>query len=281
MERVNRDIIVPYMEAYKRYLSNLKGGGSDSNRPLSNAEEDYKRGIAARAREIIDSRNWGETDIGDGVITLHVIKAVQRNINIVGRFQVTAFLDKAKEEYSISDRIFYDLYHEHKEQECFEMICKRFGRKYDLVSYLYFIADPSRFLPLRSSIFDSIFKKLKINLQTSGHCSWDNYQEYLAAVGTIRDIMKEYYQIDDVDLLDAHSFLWTLRSDVLTDGKPGVEAVTVDMKDEKGDTGIVYHKKYGKGTIIIITDESIYVNFSCGLRIFPYPEAFEKEYLGQ
>ena len=63
----------------------------------------------------------------------------------------------------------------------------------------------------------------------------------------------------------------------------GCHVVNIRSHDEytRGATGIVYHKKYGKGTIIIITDESIYVNFSCGLRIFPYPEAFEKEYLGQ
>ena len=42
---------------------------------------------------------------------------------------------------------------------------------------------------------------------------------------------------------------------------------------------IVLHKEYGEGLIEKLTDEKAYVTFSGKLRIFLYPEAFEKRYL--
>ena len=278
MASVNREILTPYMEAYKRYLDTQVRG--ENARPLSNVQEDYKRDIAKRAAEILNANSWPESEIGKGLIGDRVIKAVQRNVNLVGRFQISAFSDKVKEDYYASEQILYILYHDRKAQDCFEPICKRFGRKYDLVSYLFFISDPSRYMPLRSSIFDAIFEKLGINLQTSGRCSWNNYQEYLATIAAVRDVMKDYYQIDDVDLLDAHSFLWTLNLDVLDleEKESGVaEPPTQEKKVEVGAT--VIHKDYGEGTISKITDENIYVIFERGPRVFPCSDAIEKEYL--
>ena len=93
--------------------------------------------------------------------------------------------------------------------------------------------------------------------------------------------MREYYQQEDVDLLDAHSFLWTLNQDVLGTSKSqtmSVEAVTAREKSVEAGA-LVTHKDYGEGTIFKITDKNIYVEFDGKKRIFPCLEAFEKEYL--
>ncbi len=42
---------------------------------------------------------------------------------------------------------------------------------------------------------------------------------------------------------------------------------------------IVYHNRYGAGTVNKIENDSVYVEFNCGLRIFAYPDAFEKSWL--
>ena len=42
---------------------------------------------------------------------------------------------------------------------------------------------------------------------------------------------------------------------------------------------IVRHKSYGIGVVTYITNENIYVDFDGRIRIFPYPDSFEKEYL--
>ena len=55
---------------------------------------------------------------------------------------------KAYKDYTVTERVLFDLFHKRKDQECFERICRLFGRKYDLVAYLYYVADPDKYLPL-------------------------------------------------------------------------------------------------------------------------------------
>ena len=149
-----------------------------------------------------------------------------------------------------------------------------------MLAYLYFILNPNRYLPLRSSIFDSIFRKLGIDLQTSGRCSWDNYQAFLSTIALVRNKMQAHYQINDVDLLDAHSFLWTINLDVLKARTDKPETDETPMREKKVEIGItLYHTDYGEGTVIKITENKIYVNFGTRQRIFPFPEAIDKEYL--
>lgn len=92
--------------------------------------------------------------------------------------------------------------------------------------------------------------------------------------------MKEYYQSDEVDLLDAHSFLWTLNLDdfdIVGASSDSREVVAKETKYEYEEG--VYHKDYGNGRVVKRTTEKIYVDFNGKQRIFLYPEAFEKEYL--
>ena len=275
---VNRDILCPYLNRYHNYLNRQKRG--ENVRLLSNVQEDYKRVIAVKAAEVLNPESWTEVEIGEGDIGDRAIKAVQRNRNLIGRFQVSGFADKVKEDVFVSERLLYNLYHDRKDQECFDRSCGLFGRKYDLIAYLYFIMDSSMYLPLRPSIFDVIFRKLEISLKTVGRCSWENYQEFLATVAEVRDVMKDYYQTDDVDLLDAHSFLWTLNLKDFNNVSDSSDSMEVAAKkaNYKFDEG-VYHKGYGKGTVVKLETDKVYVDFNGKQRIFSYPEAFEKEYL--
>ncbi len=276
MAGIDSDKLIPYMNAYKSYLDSQDR--EENARPLSNVQEDYKRGIAEKAAALLNPDDWKEFEIGAGIIGDRAIKAVKKNLNLVGKFQVSAFSDKVKEDFFVSERVLFDLYHEHKEEECFEQACGLFGRKYDLTAYLYFILDPSRYLPLRPSIFDGIFKKLGVDLRTAGYCAWDNYQDFLSTVAAVRDALKDYYQIEDIDLLDAHSFLWTINLKEFGEYLETPEVEETPVKEKMVKVGaLVYHKDYGDGIITKITDENVYAVFGKKLRIFPYPAAFQKE----
>lgn len=242
---VNRDILRPYLDRYQNYLNRQKRG--ENVRLLSNVQEDYKREIAVKAAEILNPESWTEIEIGKGAIGDRAIKAVQRNVNLIGRFQVSGFADKVKEDFSVSERLLYNLYHDRKDQECFDRSCGLFGRKYDLIAYLYFIMDSSMYLTLRSSVFDGIFRKLEISLKTVGRCSWENYQEFLATVAEVRDVMKDYYQTDDVDLLNAHSFLWTLNLKDFNNVSDSSDSMEVAAKEA--------NYKLTKGFIIRVTEK--------------------------
>lgn len=148
-----------------------------------------------------------------------------------------------------------------------------------MISYLYFILDPNTYLPIRSSTFDGIFKTLEIDMKTEGRCSWGNYQEFINTVAAVRDLMREHFQTSDIDLLDAHSFLWTINEGVLIPGKNngGGKEGNGEKKVEVG--AMVTHKNYGEGKITEITGNNIYVQFSIGQRIFPYADAIKRRYI--
>lgn len=59
--------------------------------------------------------------------------------------------------------------------------------------------------------------------------------------------------------------------------EPEAEATFDPSSVRTSDT--VIHNKYGEGVITIITEEKIYVDFNRSLRIFNYPDAFEKGFL--
>lgn len=271
MSIVDREALIPLMNSYKVFLDEQER--KNSSRPFCNIQEEYKRDIADKALAALDVANWDKETIGEGIIGEHAIKAVQKNVNLVGRFQVSAFANTVKENPLDAEKVLYDLYHDHKEQDCFDELCRIFGKKYDLLSYLYFVENPERYLPLRSSIFDNIFKGLGINFQTVGRCSWENYQEFINVVKEVREIMVDYYGESDIDLLDAHSFLWTTKVE-------NAESDSKSARDSEITEGSrVYHKEYGEGVVSRFSEKNVYILFSGRQKIFPYPEALEKGYL--
>ena len=271
MASIKRERIIPYLNAYREIIE--KQTSFETEKSFRNIDEEYKRAVAVNAFSALNCDSWNESEIGEGRIGECAIKAVNKNQNLIGRFQVSLFSDKVREDLYKSERLLFDLYHDKKEQDSFEKLCDYFGRRYDLIAYLYFIIDPDRYLPLRPTIFDDIFRKLEIELETSGQCSWENYQSFISTVSEIRDLMREYYKKEDIDLLESHSFLWSFNPN-------GVLAEQEHENDESVAIGSkVNHRVYGEGTITNIKSTNIYVVFDVGLRIFPYPDAINKEYL--
>ena len=284
MAEINREILLPYMEAYLPYLEKQekRAGG----RLLSNAKEDYKRSIPIKAAQILNTENWTEAEIGTGVIRDRIYKSLQIHKNLINYYQISSFKDKVNNNLVHNEEILYLFFHDHKEEECFERICGIFGRKYDIVAYLYFINNPKRYLPVKPSFFDSIFKRIQLDFQTSNHCSWDNYQEFLSIVNQVRELLREFFNEPEIDILDAHSFLWTIDQGVLGVGDSDRQTQKEDadsvlgIEDGAGDSA-VYHKEYGTGSIVKISNDNVYVRFGDKTYIFQYPEAFDRGYLWQ
>lgn len=280
MANINQEILIPIMDEYMLFLE--EQNREENCRLLSNIYEDYKRQVAEKAANILDQENWDENEIGTGTIGQRVIKAVQRNNNLIGQYQNSGFANKVREDPVATERVLFDLYHNHKEKDSFETICKLFGRKYDLVAYLYFIIDPKKYLPIRSAIFNDIFIKLGIELRTLNRCSWENYQDYLSTITNVRDAMREHFQSEEIDLLDAHAFLWTFNRNVLgkEQEKEEPDLEQHPIKEKVIEVGAnVFHKDYGKGEIYDLSEDRVYVRFGEKERIFYYPEDFEKGYL--
>jgi hypothetical protein len=114
------------------------------------------------------------------------------------------------------EAVFFDLYARHRaDGDQFEHLVYLCGKRYELIAYLFFIADRHAFLPIRTTWFDRAFAELGVEFKTVRQCSWNNYQAYLEVIHQVCSSLADEGIIEP-SLLDAHSFCWLLA----TDGRP-------------------------------------------------------------
>lgn len=201
-----------YMRGFRRYVEMQSGDmpfkSFVGNRYLQNNEE-YKNRIFLKAQEDLAFSAWEKTDIGEGAIAQFARKAVSECGNLVDYHQVVLCKDVIENKPIESERLLYKLYCEDADEEVFKQLTDLFGKKYDLIAYLYFLKDESLYLPIRTSFFDNSFALLGIDYVTSYRCSWENYQGYIGIISSIREALESYFGVE-TRLIDAHSFVWML-----------------------------------------------------------------------
>jgi hypothetical protein len=186
-------------------------------------EEGYKADVRAVAVATLGAKRWTRSMIGSGEILDRVITAIELPGNNLLQWQARngpqsrahrrlIEARKQKEDRRELEALFFDLYRTKREaryQSVFEALIVICGRRYELLGYLFFVADPVRFLPIRTTTFDKALKELGVDLKTQGQCGWENYQEFVAAMRAVQDRLRAE-GITDAMLLDAHSFCWIL-----------------------------------------------------------------------
>jgi hypothetical protein len=199
--------------------------------------ESYKVPLRTIARDRLGFGQWCSTDVGTGRILERVIEAIEisdrpdvpRN-NLVAwqarygpQSQSHRALLAVRGDRSARRRLeqwCVDFFQGRSpDADAFEAFVGMAGQRYDLVAYLFFLKDSDRFMPIAPTTFDSAFSNLGIALKTSRHCSWDNYSQYNAALGDVRDALRDISGISDARLIDAHSFCWMLVRLKLDDPK--------------------------------------------------------------
>lgn len=198
------------------YLASFRDPGSYVYRT-----EDYKEGVARQAELILGARRWVKSAVGRGEILRRVIAAIEQPGNNLlqwdarfgPQFRVHVRLLAALENRKVRrefEAIFFDLYaRRHATADHFEHLAWLCGKRYELIAYLFFVADRHRFLPIRTTSFDRCFEELGFPLRTARQCSWPNYSEYLDTMTAVR-VALDRTGIGEVSLLDAHSFCWVL-----------------------------------------------------------------------
>ena len=182
-------------------------------------EEDYKEDVAREAVRVLDARHWTRAEIGTGAILDRVIRAIELRGNNLLSWQprygpqrhVHVPICTAKdddEQCRKLETIFFDLYHRNRTGRAeFEALIEICGYRYELLAYLFFIADRHRFLPISTTWFDKALAELGFDLKTCRQCGWENYQQFLAAMRAVQ-LRLQAEGIADATLLDAHSFCW-------------------------------------------------------------------------
>lgn len=197
------------------FISNNKISFDDLRGYLARAEG-YKNRIYVKARETLSLDKWNNIRYKTGAVSNYAIKAINKSGNLISHYQVTDFKNKLsdKEMLSTTDDIIYNIYCTDNDKKSFNDAIDFFGKKYDLIAFLFFLKSNEKFLPIRSSLFDRAFEYLKIDCRTAYKCSWENYCDFIATIKHIKEILSSSSVFDKpLTLLDAHSFAWIVQQD--------------------------------------------------------------------
>ncbi len=189
--------------------------------------EGYKEHVHTKARALLTFSQWKDTDIGTGRILDRVIEAIEINEgsnlrnNLVAwqpRYGPTSVphwvLKEAQQDEAKRaqlEQAIYDLFRSGtSEGQVFESLQSLGISHYSLMAYLFFLKDWDRFMPISTTNFDQAFRDLGIGVRTTRKCSWDNYCRYNEALHQVLAALRDVTELEDVRLIDAHSFCWML-----------------------------------------------------------------------
>lgn len=188
--------------------------------------EGYKEHVYEKGRRLLDFKNWKPRDVSTGRILARVIRAIEIDDGPILRNNLVHWLPKHgpqsvthrvlkeakndKEKQKHLEKALFDLFLKDTDYESFESLIRLGVSRYDLLAYLFFLKDFTRYMPIATSTFDKAFHQLGIGLSMSHQASWENYRLYNDALTQIRDALQDIAGIQEARLIDAHSFCWLL-----------------------------------------------------------------------
>ncbi|MBI5653811.1 MAG: DUF3883 domain-containing protein [Chloroflexi bacterium] len=220
MPDINRATLNKYFLDFVDFVEQESGIPFTSfSNPYIDRQENYKFKVHSIALDNLRCLNWKRTDIGTGKIISRVISAIEVPKNNLLRWEnqwgesarVHQSLYEARNDRAILKKYETVLYNffcgSASAPQCFDALMNLAGKKYTFIAYLFFLKDIRMYMPIAPANFDKVFAMLGIDLITSKHCSWDNYGAYNALISEVRDFLASKIE-SEVQLLDAHSFLW-------------------------------------------------------------------------
>ena len=218
-----------------------------SESPYIIDEENYKYDVYGNARRVLGVDKWTQEDVGTEVIFQAVNAAVHTKINIGGKavdHNLVGWRVKDKFSQYSNDRqielLLFDFYkNERLDSECFEMFHKE-GLPYQLIAFLFFIKDNTKYLPISQKVFDDIFSKLGVlDFKTSGNASWENYSTFLEILKQVKDFINK--KDPGATLIDAHSFLWILQQIDMEENNSFFQQLIMFLEQAKTDNQKTNH----------------------------------------
>lgn len=214
---MDRDILHTYIDIFRDYVCKGEIGDTFAINPdtvdLKYCNEHYKEKVYENARSKISNITASSTD--DSVIA-SVIDAIKQSDNLI-RWQAKAPIIKIiKENEHRCAQVFRTLYCNKTEvtvdQDCFTELTEVLGKRYQTLSYLFFIKDKDSYLPASPENFDFLFSLIGIDeKKMSHHCTWDNYNWFISNVRAIQEEINECLHLkESVSLLTSHSIVWIL-----------------------------------------------------------------------
>ncbi len=232
--KMNKTKIIPNRAIFeKRFLEFEKKFSFRSfSKGIAYEEEGYKRDIFVIGQDRLDFKNWDKGMVGSGEIVKRMISACEIDVknyrgfskihnNIVtwepGREnkRTNRTLYTVQKDQNLQknlELVLYNLYTDKTtDKEGFDALMKFPDSNYNFISYIFFLKNFGKYAPIRTRNFDKAFKVLGIPFTTVDQCSWDNYRIFNSILREIQFLLQEKID-EEVDLIDAHSFCWMIRT---------------------------------------------------------------------
>lgn len=226
---INKYLLAKKFRGWKKFVESKdnKNLSSFGTSDYLEREENYKRSLVEQAKEILDIKSWDQKDVGTGKIVERVINAIEIDIKLDGKkiknnlvftsqysytnkpHQKLISAQKSGGTKEIEMALFNFFTNVSSDPVSFEELIKIFGKKYPLISYLFFIKNRRKYLPISPTNFEKGFNQFNINVQFAQRCSWDNYMLYIDLVKQVKDFLSDELA-ETIELIDAHSFIWIL-----------------------------------------------------------------------
>ncbi len=209
--------------------------------------ENYKYDTIKKTREkianIVSCENFG-----NGEIRKLLIDAIDDGFNLVNSFWRNnvkgAICDLEGSQLKKFEKNLHDLYSDKMSaKDFFNYYTSEVSGIYNIVAYILFLKDSTKYLTIATKRFDDFFKEIELDFKTTAHCSWENYSEYLDILSTIRCILKETLNMK-ISLIDAHSFVWVCEDPSLVNWR---QEQKEESPVEKKYTKTVIDARHGQG----------------------------------
>lgn len=223
---MNYELLDKLFSEFEEYIEEKDGKFfSFEAQPYLKKNESYKYKVHAIGNEKLNISDWKATDIGSGKIIQSIKDAINIDDNNLvlhdnrngenSRPDKSLYKKYSAKELTEYEQALFDFYRDNvPDIESFNRIIKFSGKRYSFVAYLFFLKSKKKYLPIAPDTFDQIFKRLEIDLITSKHCSWDNYQNYISTLQSVQNYLQNKCKFDneEITLLDTHTFLWILQT---------------------------------------------------------------------
>ena len=177
--------------------------------------ENYKRDIWEKAQNVLKAQERKEEEIGTGCFLNAMLQCMDESSNLLD-WHKNAIKEKLLRHKMQTEQVLYQIFCGKNEEEAFEKAAEAWGRDYALLSFCFFLKEKNRssndyqYLPVRPEKMKQKFAQLGITTTCLDKATWENYKEYILILEEVRNLLRTELGNKEVDMLDAHSYVWSL-----------------------------------------------------------------------
>ncbi len=168
--------------------------------------EGYKPAVYVKTADILEIKKWDKRTSPEDIVA-RAIKAIKLSENnLVDWREKSRFEERLLEDTTTGGNLLQRLFCTENDDQTAEDLAGFFGRRYDMIAYLFFIKDPDRYYPCRPTVFKKAFDDLGVDSTCFGRFTYDKYVQYNDTLRELANLYSSYR--DHISVLDAHSFAW-------------------------------------------------------------------------